>query len=93
MQINVQFNNDTASIKVDNILRQLNELHAIDSIQVVPAEQTFSSLYEVCIQKIGWAVGKMLLKKEGCEVKRSESGSSPSKLYFMKGTMQVYQLF
>ena len=68
MQINVQFNNNTASINIDNVLRRVNELHAIDSIQVVPAEQT-------------------------CEVKRSESGSIPSKLYFMKATMQVYQLF
>ena len=32
MQINVQFNNNTASINVDNILTQVNEIHAIDSI-------------------------------------------------------------
>ena len=83
MQINVQFN---------NILPPLLWIHAIDSI-LVPTEQTFSSLYEVCIQKIGWSVGRILLKKEGCKVKRSESGSISSKPYFMKGTLQVYQLF
>ena len=43
MQINVQFN---------NILLPLLWIHAIDSILVVPTEQTFSSLYEVCTQML-----------------------------------------